>query len=148
MNELTLIPSVPPAPHQGTCSSMRRSLLLAGLSLSAFLSIAAPVSLDDGFQVGFHQAWADSEGGGHGGEGGGGSDGGGNDGDHDGGGDNDHDDGNANDHDDGDAEDHDDGDAEDHDAGDAGDHDDGDVEDEDDLMLSDDGTPDQGTGDN
>lgn len=47
----------------------RRSLLLAGLSFSAMLTILAPITI--GAHIAFNQAWADGEGseggGGHGG---------------------------------------------------------------------------------
>ena len=38
----------------------RRSMLLAGLSLSALLAITTPISLHHGFGVGTAPAWADS----------------------------------------------------------------------------------------
>src|SRR5690242_9144067 len=53
---------------------VRRSILLAGLSLSALMAIATPLSLHHGFGLSTSQAWADDGGkGGGGGEGAGGS---------------------------------------------------------------------------
>jgi hypothetical protein len=47
----------------------RRSLLLAGLSFSALLTIMAPITVNHGLHITFNQAWADSEGGDGGGDG-------------------------------------------------------------------------------
>ena len=56
----------------GVASVLLESLLLAGLSFSAMLTILAPITI--GAHIAFNQAWADGEGGedggGHGGEGG------------------------------------------------------------------------------
>jgi hypothetical protein len=101
MNEFDLV-SAGTAPSLG----VRRSLLLAGLSFSALLTIMMPMTMHSDLSIAVNYALADDgEGGGEGaGEGGEG------DGDN-----NDHDDGDAEDDDDGDAEDDDDGDAEDDD---------------------------------
>jgi hypothetical protein len=94
----------------------RRSLLLAGLSFSALLTIMAPITVNHGLHITFNQAWADSEGG-DGGDGGGDGDGG------DGGdGDGDHSDSDNGDHDDAGDDNGDNGDDEaDDDNGDNGD---------------------------
>ena len=98
MNELHLTPKA------GRLISYRarRSLLLAGLSFSALVAIAAPISLNHALHITPNHAWAASEGGegnGDGGEGGGDSDhSDSNNGDHgDDNGDNGNDDGDNND---------------------------------------------------
>src|SRR5262245_11258134 len=49
---------------------MRRSILLASLSLSALVAMATPLSLHHGFGLSASQAWADDGGNGGGGDGG------------------------------------------------------------------------------
>lgn len=118
----------------------RRSLLLAGLSLSALLMIAAPVSLHHGFDLSASQAWADS--GERGGDNNGGSG-------HEGG--DDHDNGGSGSANSGPGHDGEDDHGGANGGGDDGpDHDVGDDRGDDDggnAGANDDGTPDQGRGD-
>jgi len=54
----------------GSSASRAQVLLLASLSISALLTIMAPIAANRGLHVGFNQAWADGDGGEGGGQGG------------------------------------------------------------------------------
>jgi len=91
MKELFLTPESASSSGRFVSYGARRSLLLAGLSFSALLTIMAPITVNHGSLITFNQAWADSEGG-DGGDGGGDGGDGGDNGDH---GDGDHGDDNG-----------------------------------------------------
>jgi len=130
MKELRLTSNAPGASVRFISRRARRSLLLAALSVSALLTVMAPISANHGLHVGFNQACADGEGNGGDGSEGGGDHSGSNDGGHgDDNGDNGNNDGDNNDGDNNDNQ--------------------GDNNDNNDEQTGNngDGTPDQGSGD-